>query len=131
MKITDVEHQTAPSDLSLTSTVSEPNKADVDYFAAQLNPEGGSGGSTDLGEIKVKPTSEVSPFLSDLARTFANNDHQRDVAFKDLKDASRSSDMLAMSRASNSISNYYIESLMNAKIVSKTTQSLDKLTNLQ
>lgn len=127
MKVTEATEQTPPSDLSLSSTVTEPNQSDVDYFSAQLNTEG----TTDLGEIKVKPAGEISGFISDMARTFANNDHQRDLAFKDLKDASRSSDMLAMSRASNSISNYYIESLMNAKIVSKTTQSLDKLTNLQ
>ncbi|WP_205950462.1 EscI/YscI/HrpB family type III secretion system inner rod protein [Pantoea stewartii] len=126
MKVTSIQNTNVAPDLTINATFSEPQKSDVDYFSSQL--------AADFSESetkKIKPISHSSEIFSELSQTFTSNEHKRDLAFKDLKNASRSSDMLAMSRANESISNYYIESLMNAKIVSKATQTLDKLTNLQ
>jgi len=126
MKVTSIQNTNVAPDLTINATFSEPKKSDVDYFSSEL--------AVDFSESeakKIKPISHSSEFFSELSQTFSSNEHKRDLAFKDLKNASRSSDMLAMSRANESISNYYIESLMNAKIVSKATQTLDKLTNLQ
>lgn len=126
MKVTSIQNTNVAPDLTINATFSEPQKSDVDYFSSQLAID-----SSESEAKKIKPISHSSAIFSELSQTFSSNEHKRDLAFKDLKNASRSSDMLAMSRANESISNYYIESLMNAKIVSKATQTLDKLTNLQ
>jgi len=48
-----------------------------------------------------------------------------------LRKAARSTDPLVLNQVDDQLSNYYLESMMNAKIVSKSISGLDKLTNLQ
>jgi len=48
-----------------------------------------------------------------------------------LNKAARSTDPLAMNKVEGQLSSYYLENMLNTKIVSKAVQSLDKLTNLQ
>ncbi len=120
MKIT--AHQ---PDLALYTTplaVAEPSPAtdDVHFFSAQLNAAAPA--------ASVASSSAPSDFLSGIVNTVSNAQKR---AFKDLETASRSSNELDFNQASATLSNFYIENLMNAKIVSKGVQSLDKLTNLQ
>ncbi|HBV39750.1 MAG TPA: AraC family transcriptional regulator [Erwinia sp.] len=115
----------SPADLThvtqLNST-NEPQQNDVDFFAAQLK---------EPQVEKVSAPTEVTHFLSGIASSLNNNEQQRKQAYQDLQQASRSSNLLEFSQANAALSNYYIENLMNAKIVAKGVQSIDKLTNLQ
>jgi len=47
-----------------------------------------------------------------------------------LRRAEKTTDPIAMNKAESQLSNYYLENMMNTKIVSKAVQSLDKITSL-
>ncbi|WP_414147252.1 EscI/YscI/HrpB family type III secretion system inner rod protein [Erwinia sp. BNK-24-b] len=104
------------------NNAAQPEQSDVDFFSAQLK---------EPQVEKVSAPTEVTHFLSGLADSLNNNEQQRRTAYQDLQKASRSSNLLEFSQANAALSNYYIENLMNAKIVAKGVQSIDKLTNLQ
>ncbi len=69
--------------------------------------------------------------LSGLGDAIRDNQREQQQAFRDLEVASHSSNPTDFSQANAALSDYYIKSLMNAKIIAKGTQTLDKLTNLQ
>lgn len=69
--------------------------------------------------------------LSALGGAISDNQRAQQQAFRTLEVASRSSNPTDFSQANAVLSDYYIQSLMNAKIIAKGTQTLDKLTNLQ
>lgn len=113
---------------SLTSSVTleaddgapAANPADAQWFSAALNaPQGATdaGGAPDI--------------ISSLTGAISRNQQAQQSAFRDLEVASRSSSSLDFSAANAALSDYYVQSLMNAKIIAKGVQSLDKLTNLQ
>ncbi|WP_275556489.1 EscI/YscI/HrpB family type III secretion system inner rod protein [Mixta sp. Marseille-Q2659] len=113
---------------SLTTSVTlEPdeasptvNEADAQWFSAAMNaPEG----STSTGS--------TPNIISSLTDAISRNQQTQQSAFRDLQVASRSTNSLDFSAANAALSDYYVQSLMNAKIISKGVQSLDKLTNLQ
>ncbi|ARJ41320.1 AraC family transcriptional regulator [Pantoea alhagi] len=98
----------------------EVNKSDAQWFSAALNaPESSTpaGGAPDI--------------ISSLTGAISRNQQAQQSAFRDLEVASRSTSSLDFSAANAALSDYYVQSLMNAKIISKGVQSLDKLTNLQ
>ena len=66
--------------------------------------------------------------LADLTDTASGQSGQADRA---LAKASRSLDSRSVMDANRTLSSYYLESLLNAKLVGKGVQSLEKLTNLQ
>ncbi|WP_213989515.1 EscI/YscI/HrpB family type III secretion system inner rod protein [Sodalis sp. dw_96] len=125
MKITAHQPDLALSTANLAATAGQsPETDDVHYFSAQLNaPAAASSASASA--------SASSDFLSGIVNTVSDTQSAQKRAFKDLETASRSSNELDFNQASATLSNFYIENLMNAKIVSKGIQSLDKLTNLQ
>jgi len=107
------------------------------------------------GDNDLSFTAPHSPTLSD-ASMFSNEvaDHPADVApnggilshatqmldqVNDQKNhidtsfrrAAKSTDPLEMNKVEGQLSNYYLQNMMNTKIVSKAVQSLDKITNLQ
>lgn len=98
----------------------EANKADAQWFSAALNaPESSAsaGGTPDI--------------ISTLTGAISRNQQTQQSAFHDLQVASRSTSSQDFSAANAALSDYYVQSLMNAKIIAKGVQSLDKLTNLQ
>ncbi|MGV7093286.1 EscI/YscI/HrpB family type III secretion system inner rod protein [Siccibacter turicensis] len=98
------------------------NQDDIHWFAAQLNPASAAPPSTDA----------LSPgVLGGIAESISGSQRAQKDAFRDLRVASRSSNVEDFSAANAQLSNYYIESLMNAKIIGKGVQSIDKLNNLQ
>lgn len=123
MKISSSQSGLTQPDLAEKSPVAQPDQNDVDFFSAQLK-------ETPQVE-KVSAPANVTNFLSGLANTLHNNERERKETYQDLQKASRSSNLLEFSQANAALSNYYIENLMNAKIVAKGVQSIDKLTNLQ
>ena len=98
------------------------NQDDIHWFAAQLNP----------ANVAQPPADAMSPgVLGGLAESISGSQRAQKDAFRDLRVASRSSNVEDFSKANAQLSNYYIESLLNAKIIAKGVQSLDKLNNLQ
>ncbi|MGE9550869.1 EscI/YscI/HrpB family type III secretion system inner rod protein [Erwinia amylovora] len=123
MKIASSQAGLTQADLAEKPSFAQPDQTDVDFFSAQLKEE--------PQVEKVSAPASVTNFLSGLANTMNNNERERKQTYQDLQKASRSSNLLEFSQANAALSNYYIENLMNAKIVAKGVQSIDKLTNLQ
>ncbi|MCX8957610.1 EscI/YscI/HrpB family type III secretion system inner rod protein [Erwinia psidii] len=107
---------TGDSDLSSAAT----NTADASWFSAALQAPGKSAETPDNQSWINKLTS-----LSETASGQSNN------ADRALAKASRSLDSRSIMDANRTLSSYYLESLLNAKLVGKGVQSLEKLTNLQ
>ncbi|MBH1930344.1 EscI/YscI/HrpB family type III secretion system inner rod protein [Serratia rubidaea] len=96
--------------------VADANQDDMHAFSAALNAPAGDGQEN---------------LLSGLGGAISDNQRAQQQAFRNLEVASRSSNPTDFSQANAALSDYYIQSLMNAKIIAKGTQTLDKLTNLQ
>ena len=99
-----------------------PSAEDIQWFNAKLNgaaPESSRAASSEPGVV------------GNILQSLSGNQRAQKDAFHDLRVASRSSSAEDFSRANAQLSNYYIESLMNAKVIAKTVQSVDKLSNLQ
>ncbi|WP_338562070.1 EscI/YscI/HrpB family type III secretion system inner rod protein [Erwinia sp. E_sp_B04_7] len=123
MKIASSQSGLTQPDLADQTSIAQPAQNDIDFFSAQLKEE--------PKVEKVSAPAQTTNFLSGLASTLNNNERERKETYQDLQKASRSSNLLEFSQANAALSNYYIENLMNAKIVAKGVQSIDKLTNLQ
>ncbi|GME46503.1 type III secretion system protein [Pantoea agglomerans] len=96
------------------------NKADASWFSAALQaPEEKSAPQDNQFWINK---------LADLTDRASDQSSQADKA---LAKASRSLDSRSVMDANRTLSSYYLESLLNAKLVGKGVQSLEKLTNLQ
>lgn len=98
-----------------------PGPEDIHWFNAKLN--------SPAPQSKAEPAE--SGAVSNILESISGNQRAQKEAFHDLRVASRSSSAEDFSRANAQLSNYYIESLMNAKVIAKTVQSVDKLSNLQ
>ncbi|MCU7369225.1 EscI/YscI/HrpB family type III secretion system inner rod protein [Pantoea stewartii] len=96
--------------------VADANRDDMHAFSTALNAQSGEAQEN---------------LLSGLGGAIRDNQHAQQQAFRNLEVASRSSNPEDFSQANAALSDYYIQSLMNAKIIAKGTQTLDKLTNLQ
>jgi|SRR5476649_710437 len=121
MKITEIPPTTTPPAITDDATLPhQPGQGDIQWFAAELNQDNALPGMPSaLG------------FTSALAEALKRGGQHRKNAFDDLQKASRSTNILVLNQATESLSDAYVETLMNAKIVSKAVQSIDKLTNLQ
>ncbi|CAO95574.1 EscI/YscI/HrpB family type III secretion system inner rod protein [Erwinia tasmaniensis] len=93
--------------------------ADASWFSAALQAPAKSAGNDNQSWINKVAS------LSEAASGHAN---QADRA---LAKVSRSLDSQNVMDANRTLSSYYLESLLNAKLVGKGVQSLEKLTNLQ
>lgn len=97
----------------------QPGAEDIHWFNARLNA------------ASSEPAPAQPGVINGIVESISDSQRAQKDAFHDLKVASRSSNVEDFSRANAQLSNYYIESLMNAKVISKTVQSIDKLSNLQ
>lgn len=97
---------------------------DVNFFSATMD-------QTDLHHAPHASGQGVNILFSNISSMFNNfNEDKKDMNMA-LRKASRSIDPLTLTKVDGKLSNYYLESSLNAKIVSKTVQGLEKLTNLQ
>lgn len=96
------------------------NTADASWFSAALQAPATTADVPDNHAWINKLTS--------LTETASGQSRQADRA---LAKASRSLDSRTVMEANRTLSSYYLESLLNAKLVGKGVQSLEKLTNLQ
>lgn len=96
------------------------NKADASWFSAALQAPEKKAASQD-NQSWINKIAD----LTDMASS------QSSQADRVLAKASRSLDSRSVMEANRTLSSYYLESLLNAKLVGKGVQSLEKLTNLQ
>jgi len=99
-----------------------PSADDIQWFNAKL-----TGPASDSSRAGSSEPGVVGNILQSLS----SSQRAQKEAFNDLRVASRSSSAEDFSRANAQLSDYYIQSLMNAKVIAKTVQSVDKLSNLQ
>lgn len=123
MKVNHASSLPTPSvTLEADNDAPAANGANAQWFSAALNaPEA----SASAG------SGEAPNLIGSLTGAIARNQQAQQSAFRDLETASRSTSSLDFSAANAALSDYYVQSLMNAKIIAKGVQSLDKLTNLQ
>jgi len=117
MKVTQFSSLFAgQGDLSATPT--QPTLSDASLFQNSLDQE-------------PADNAPVSGILHNATALFDQVNDQKNRIDTTLRRASQSTDPMAMNKAEGQLSNYYLENMMNTKIVSKAVQSLDKITNLQ
>lgn len=96
--------------------LSEPQQADIDLFNAAMEPETGS---------------VAQPIASLLSERLGDSEKLSQKALRQMKKAAVAedgSDIIEMSRA---LSQCSLQMALTTKIVSKSAQALEKLTNLQ
>jgi len=98
---------------------SNPVEADIAWFNAAMRS----------GE--PKPASDAQMLVSPLSKASTAYQKESERVDRDLQRAARSSDPKMALDANRSLSSFYLESLLSAKLVSKAAQSVEKLTSLQ
>jgi type III secretion system YscI/HrpB-like protein len=106
---------------SVASTATKPGgspharaeTSDVSWFNAQMHEK-----------TPVPDSESLSSRSGELQRL-------EDRANRDMLKAIRTADPQDMLQSNRSLSSFHLESLMTAKIVSKGSQAIEKLTNLQ
>lgn len=104
---------------ALTEKLADPAASDVSWFSAAMQNGG--------GQTPMALGSAGRP-LGDLLQGLQGDS---DRVARGLKKASASTDPIEIRKASKSLSSFYLESLLSAKLVGKAAQSVEKLTNLQ
>ena len=99
-----------------------PSKSDVSWFSAAMrSPQG-----VEQSENNV--ASRIIGQLSNHSETLQKLSERSDRA---LQKAAKTADPMDMIKANRSLSSFYLESVLTAKMVSKGSQAVEKLTNLQ
>ncbi|AHG42320.1 type III secretion system inner rod subunit SctI [Pseudomonas syringae] len=99
---------------------SEPVQADVDFFNAAMRPDNGPATSHLADQV----ASALSERLGDTAKLSQQALRQ----MKKVANSEDGSDIVQMGRA---LSQCSLQMALTTKVVSKSAQALDKLTNLQ
>ncbi len=122
MSINKIQGQVNTLSLSGVGAASAPtaNVQDVEWFSAALD-EPGSEFSVSVSDKVINGLTNSSKELQRLS----------DQAAGDLLKASKSLDAKTIIQANRSLSSFYLQSMLTAKIVSKGTQAVERLTNLQ
>jgi type III secretion system YscI/HrpB-like protein len=100
--------------------VSGPSQADVDLFNAAMRPE-----------LSVQQSHLSEQIASALSERLGATDKLSQQAARKMKRASTTDDPLEISQMSRSLSQYSLQMALTTKVVNKSAQALDKLTNLQ
>lgn len=103
---------------------SEPDGAtrgDADWFKAALRTQESDYGFGGLSEHVASPLTRKILSLEDVSKD----------AGKALREASLDADPIKFMEASRALSDYYLQTSLSVKIISKGSQALDKLTSMQ
>ncbi len=120
MKIHAANTPSLVSSAELPAAGAAASSSDAAWFSAALQaPAGASDAGGNQG------------WINKITSLSANAGTQASQADRALAKASRSVDPQSVMEANRTLSSWYLESLMNAKLVGKGVQSLEKLTNLQ
>lgn len=100
---------------------SEPEQADVDFFNSAMQSHSTPRMSGNLSESVNNPLNSQIESVNGLG----------DKVNHALKNAANSMSVVNMMKVNSTMSQYYLQSALTAKVISKSSQSLDKLTNMQ
>jgi type III secretion system YscI/HrpB-like protein len=100
--------------------VTGPSQADVDLFNAAMRP--------DMALQQSHLSEQIANALSE---RLGANDKLSQQAVRKMKKASTTDDPLEIAQMSRSLSQYSLQMALTTKVVNKSAQALDKLTNLQ
>lgn len=124
MKITSSASQhVLPVNDALAPAGMQPESGDVAFFSSAL-------GQPEAVTASLS-TDGTNNLFNQLSSAFNNLESDKKSMDSALRKAYRSTDPLVLNQVDSQLSNYYLESMMNAKIVAKTVQGLEKLTNMQ
>ena len=121
-------HAIDPSNLASTSTKTSARPqasaetSDVSWFNAQMHEKAPAPNSEN--NVAARIIDSLSSRSGELQRL-------DDRANRDMLKAIRTADPQDMLQSNRSLSSFHLESLMTAKVVSKGSQAIEKLTNLQ
>ncbi|SDW19231.1 type III secretion system inner rod subunit SctI [Pseudomonas sp. NFACC08-1] len=121
-------HAIDPSNLASTSaktsakTQASAETSDVSWFTAQMREKAPAPNSEN--NVAARIIDSLSSRSGELQRL-------DDRANRDMLKAIRTADPQDMLQSNRSLSSFHLESLMTAKVVSKGSQAIEKLTNLQ
>lgn len=96
-------------------------RSDADWFKAALERPPPAQGAESFSEGMMDPLAR---------RVFSLEDMSKDAS-KALREASLDTDPEKFMRASRALSAYYLQTSLSVKMISKGSQALDKLTNMQ
>ncbi|WP_296187445.1 type III secretion system inner rod subunit SctI [Pseudomonas sp. UBA1879] len=100
--------------------VSGPSQADVDLFNAAMRP--------DMALQQSHLSEQIAAALSERLGTMDKFSQQ---AVRKMKKAATTDDPLEIAQMSRSLSQYSLQMALTTKVVNKSAQAFDKLTNLQ
>ncbi|MEH2921562.1 EscI/YscI/HrpB family type III secretion system inner rod protein [Samsonia erythrinae] len=121
MKINHATTAHQPGNISLADneTAFSSHRQDVAWFSAALS------------STPVTAETGNSQWLSALAEKSQGLNAVFKSAERDVSQSMRSNNPKDVLDATRTLSSFYLESLLSAKVVAKSVQSLEKLTNLQ
>lgn len=101
--------------------VQEPSQADADLFSTAMRVGEVAGGASALPAM-------VAGALADRVHA---GDKLSQQAMRHMKSAAANQDPMDLIEMSRALSTYSLQTALTTKVVNKTAQTLDKLTNLQ
>ncbi|QQQ52099.1 hypothetical protein JJQ97_07715 [Pseudomonas syringae] len=96
-------------------------RGDADWFKAALQKTEPTEAAGSFSEQVMNPLTRKALSLEDMSKD----------AGKALREASLDSDPMKFMEASRALSSYYLQTSLSVKMISKGSQALDKLTNMQ
>lgn len=100
--------------------VNHINTSDIHWFTAAVKTPTPATAHTTRDNIVAQPLNQRSALLQDLSNTAA----------RALQKTSSSADPLDMIKSTRAMSAFHLETVLSAKMISKTSQAIEKLTNL-
>ncbi|WP_062389037.1 type III secretion system inner rod subunit SctI [Pseudomonas abietaniphila] len=100
--------------------VSAPSQADVDLFNAAMRPD-----------VALQQSHLSEQIASALSERLGATDKLSQQAVRKMRNASTTDDPMEIVQMSRSLSQYSLQMALTTKVVNKSAQALDKLTNLQ
>ncbi|WP_092404552.1 type III secretion system inner rod subunit SctI [Pseudomonas sp. NFACC02] len=100
--------------------VSAPSQADVDLFNAAMRPD-----------MALQQSHLSEQIASALSERLGATDKLSQQAVRKMRNASTTDDPMEIVQMSRSLSQYSLQMALTTKVVNKSAQALDKLTNLQ
>lgn len=119
MIINDIPSSAPLSQGSSNQPSGHPETADINWFTASLNNPAPINAVPREFHI-AQPLNQRSALLQSLSNTAA----------RALQKVSSSTDPLDMLKSTRAMSAFHLETVLSAKMISKTSQAIEKLTNL-
>jgi type III secretion system YscI/HrpB-like protein len=105
----------------LDPRIDTATRGDADWFKAAVERPAPAQGAESFSEKVIDPLARKAFSLEDMSKD----------AGKALREASLDADPEKFMKASRALSTYYLQTSLSVKMISKGSQTLDKLTNMQ